>query len=131
MYSDSEDLIIFITFFSVFKYKILLFDFINKLMSYQQYMNEVLFNFFNYFIQIYFDDILIYSKIHRKHIDYIHSVLKKFWKAGLQADIQKCEFHIQKTKFLELIFITEKFEINSEKIKAIKNWLTLNNLKLI
>ena len=94
-------------------------------------MNEVLFNFFNYFIQVYFNDILIYNRIHKKHVNYIHSVLRKFWKADLQTNIQKCKFYIQKTKFLKLIFIIKEFKINLEKIKAIKNWLTLNNFKLI
>ena len=77
MHSDSEDLIIFITFFSIFKYKVLFFNFINELMFYQQYINKVLFNFLNHFIQVYFNDILIYSKTHKKHVNYIYSVLKR------------------------------------------------------
>ena len=131
MYSDSENLIIFIISFDVFKYKVLFFSLINELMFYQQYINEVLFNFLNCFIQVYFDNILIYSKIHRKHINHIHSVLSRLWKVGLQTDIQKYKFHIQKIKFLKLILIIEKFEVNLEKIKTIKNWSILNNLKLI
>ena len=77
MHSDNENLIIFITFFNIFKYKVLFFNFINKSVLYQQYINEVLFNFFNYFIQIYFNDILIYNKIYKKYVNYIHSVLRK------------------------------------------------------
>ena len=77
MHSDSKNLTTFITSLSTFKYKVLPFDFINEPASYQQYMNEVLFNFLNHFVQIYFDDILIYSKIHKEYIDYIYSVLKR------------------------------------------------------
>ena len=130
MHSDSKDFIIFITFFDVFKYKVLPFSLINESVSYQQYINEVLFDFFNYFVQIYLDNILIYSKTYREHVNYICSVLGKLQKAGLQTDIQKCEFYVQKTKFLKLILTTEELEMNSEKIKVIKNWLTSNNLKL-
>ena len=129
MHSDSEDLITFITFFSTFKYKVLPFGLINGPAFYQQYMNEVLFNFFNHFVQVYFNDILIYSRTHRKHINHVHSVLRRLQEAGLQADIWKCKFHVQKTKFLKLILTTEKLEVNSEKIEAIKNWPTSNNLK--
>ena len=50
MHLNSENLIIFIISFNAFKYKILSFNLINKLIFYQQYMNEVLFNFLNYFI---------------------------------------------------------------------------------
>ena len=130
MHSDSEDLTIFITSLDTFKYKILPFGLINEPVFYQQYMNEILFNFLNYFVQVYFDDILIYSRICREHVNHIHSVLGRLWEAGLQADIQKCKFHVQKTKFLKLILTTEELEINLKKIKAIRNWSIPNNLKL-
>ena len=130
MHLNSEDLIIFIISFDAFKYKVLFFDLINELAFYQQYMNEVLFDFLNCFIQVYLNDILIYSKTHRKHVDYVCLVLSRLWEAGLQIDIWKYKFHIQKTKFLKLILTTEEFEMNSKKIKAIKNWSMLNNLKL-
>ena len=94
MHSNNENLTIFITFFGAFKYKVLPFGFINELVSYQQYMNEILNNFFNCFVQVYFNDILIYSKTCRKYVNYICSVLGRLWEAGLQADIQKCKFHI-------------------------------------
>ena len=77
MHLNSEDLTTFIIFFSAFKYKVLPFNFINELAFYQQYMNEILFNFLNYFVQIYFDDILIYSKICREHVNHICSVLSR------------------------------------------------------
>ena len=131
MHSNSEDLTIFITSLSTFKYKVLSFNLTNGPVSYQQYMNEVLFDFLNHFIQVYFDDILIYSKTHREHVNHVHSVLRRLQETGLQADIQKCKFHVQKTKFLELILTTEGLKMNPEKIKAIKNWPTSNNLKLI
>ena len=50
MHSDNKNLIIFIIFFNIFKYKVLLFNLINKLAFYQQYINEILFNFFNHFV---------------------------------------------------------------------------------
>ena len=121
MHSDSKNLTTFIISLSTFKYKVLLFGLINESASYQQYMNEILFNFLNYFIQVYLDDILIYSKTHREYVDHIHSVLNRLQEADLQADIQKCKFHIQKTKFLKLILTIKEFEVNLKKIKAIKN----------
>ena len=129
MHSNSKDLTTFIISLSAFKYKVLPFSLTNGLVFYQQYINEVLFNFFNHFIQVYLDDILIYSKTHKEHVDHVHSVLGRLWEAGLQANIQKCKFHIQKTKFLKLILTTEELEMNSEKIKVIKNWSTLNSFK--
>ena len=77
MHSDSKNFIIFITSLSAFKYKVLFFDFINESASYQQYINKVLFNFFNHFIQVYFDDILIYSKTYKKHVNHVYLILSR------------------------------------------------------
>ena len=49
MHLNSENLIIFITFMRVYKYYILSFDFTNEPRSYQHYMNNVLFEYFNDF----------------------------------------------------------------------------------
>ena len=67
MHSDSEDLTIFIIFFDSYKYHVMLFKLINESVFYQHYMNDVLFKYLPQFCQIYLDDIIIYSKILKKH----------------------------------------------------------------
>ncbi len=62
MHSDSENYTTFIIALKAYKSKNLLFKLINDLISFQQYMNDVLWNFLNDFCQVYLDDILIYSK---------------------------------------------------------------------
>jgi len=67
MHSDNEDLTIFIIFFDSYKYHVMLFKLINESTFYQHYMNDVLFEYLHQFCQIYLDDIIIYSKILKKH----------------------------------------------------------------
>ncbi len=67
MHSDSENLTIFIIFFNSYKYHVMLFELINESTFYQHYMNDVLFEYLHQFCQIYLDDIIIYSKILKKH----------------------------------------------------------------
>ncbi len=62
MHSDSENYTIFIIALKVYKSKMLSFELINDSVSFQQYMNDVLWNFLNDFCQVYLNDILIYSK---------------------------------------------------------------------
>ncbi len=62
MHSDSENYTIFIIALKVYKSKMLFFELINDSVSFQQYMNDILWNFLNDFCQVYLDDILIYSK---------------------------------------------------------------------
>ncbi len=44
MSSESEDLTTFVTFFDIYKYKVMLFELINEFAFFQHYINNVLFN---------------------------------------------------------------------------------------
>ncbi len=94
MHSDSEDLTIFITFFDSYKYHVMLFKLINELTFYQHYMNDVLFKYLHQFCQIYLDDIIIYSKILKKHKRHVRLILNRLREADLQMNINKCKFHV-------------------------------------
>ncbi len=71
MHSDNENLIIFITFFDSYKYHVVLFELINELTFYQHYINDMLFEYLHQFCQIYLNDIIIYSKILKKHKQHV------------------------------------------------------------
>ncbi len=128
MHSDSEDLTIFIIFFDLYKYHVMLFKLINESTFYQHYMNDVLFEYLYQFCQIYLDNIIIYSKILKKHKRHVRLILNRLREADLQIDINKCEFHVQKIIFLELLMSIERLKMNSRKIQAVVDWSTLNNL---
>ncbi len=128
MHSGSEDLTIFITFFDSYKYHVMLFELINESMFYQHYMNDVLFEYLHQFCQIYLNDIIIYSKILKKHKQHVWLILNKLREADLQIDINKCEFHVQKIIFLELLMSIERLKMNLRKMQAVVDWSTLNNL---
>jgi len=108
MSSESENLTTFITFFNVYKYKVMFFELINELAFFQHYINDVLFNSLHKFCQTYLNDILIYSKILKEHRTHVKEVLNKLHEVDLQINIDKYEFKIQKILFLKLlIFIND------------------------
>ncbi len=131
MHFDSENYIIFITALEAYKYKVLSFELINRLIFFQQYMNDVLWDFLNDFCQVYLDDILIYSKTRKKHRDHVKLVLSRLRKAELQMNIRKCEFDVEETVFLEVIVSEQDLCMNSSKMIIIVNWTTSTNLKEI
>ena len=131
MHSDNEDLIIFIIFFDSYKYHVMLFELTNESMFYQHYMNDVLFEYLHQFCQIYLDDIIIYSKILKKHKRHVWLILHKLQEIDLQIDINKCKFHVQKIIFLELLIFIERLKMNSWKIQMIVEWFTFINLTQI
>ena len=129
MHSNSENLIIFVTFMKIYKYHVLSFDFTNESASYQHYMNDVLFEYFNDFAQAYFDDVFIYNKTRKKHIKHVRKILKKLIDVDLQMNIKKCEFYVQKINFLNVLLFIEGIRIHFLKIQMILAWATSTCLK--
>ncbi len=122
MSSESEDLTTFVTFFDIYKYKVMLFELINESAFFQHYINDVLFNCLHKFCQTYLNDILIYSKTLKEHRTHVTKVLEKLREVNLQININKCKFKIQKILFLELLIFINDLQINSWKVNVIWNW---------
>jgi len=131
MHLDSENYITFITALEAYKYKMLSFELTNESIFFQQYMNDILWDFLNDFCQVYLDDILIYSKTRKKHRDHVKLVLSRLREAELQIDIRKCEFNVEETVFLEVIVSELDLRMNFSKVTVIVSWITSINLKEI
>jgi len=131
MHLDSENYITFITALEAYKYKMLSFKLTNESIFFQQYMNDVLWNFLNDFCQVYLDDILIYSKTRKKHKDHVKLVLSQLREAELQMNIRKCKFNVEETVFLELIISELNHRMNFNKVIVIVSWIISINLKKI
>ena len=129
MHPDSEDYTTFITALGAYKYRVLPFGLTNGPSSFQQYINDALWEFLNDFCQAYLDDILIYSRTKREHTRHVRLVLDKLREAGLQVDIKKCEFDVEETVFLGVIVSGSGLRMDPEKVKVIVNWTTPTNLK--
>ncbi len=128
MSSESENLTTFVTFFNVYKYRVMFFELINELTFFQHYINDVLFDCLHKFCQTYLNDILIYSKILKEHRTHVKEVLDKLREVDLQIDIDKCEFKIQKISFLKLLIFINDLRMNSWKVDVIQSWKVLQSL---
>ena len=111
--------------YSLFKYLIMLFKLYEASSSFQSYINDILWDCLNIFVTVYIDDILIYSKNRKDHQIHVQTVLTKLQNAGLQLDIDKCEFNVKEVKYLSLIIAKEEIWMNSAKVTAIANWESL------
>ncbi len=109
------------------------FKLVNALSTFQRYINWVLQNFLNEFCSAYVNDILIFTdKSLHQHWDHVQRVLLWLWEAGLQIDIDKCEFEVKSTKYLKFILKVEKsIQMNSQKIEAIMNWQVFRSVKRV
>jgi len=121
MSSESENLTTFVTFFNIYKYRVMLFELINESAFFQHYINDVLFECLHKFCQTYLNDILIYSKTLKEHRTHMKEVLDKLREVDLQIDIDKYEFKIQKISFLELLIFINDLRMNFQKVDVIRN----------
>ena len=119
----------FRTCYESYKCKVLPFDLTNRPATYQQYINNILFNYLDDFCTAYLDNILIYLDNELNHDAHVHKVLQRLQDADLQADIKKCEFSVKRTKYLDFIISTDGIEVNPEKISAVKSWQSPKTVK--
>jgi len=67
---------------------------------FQRFIQDVLDDTIGVFIQVYLDDIIIYSVSLKEHINHGRTVLKLLIDNGLYANLEKCDFHVKETTFL-------------------------------
>src|SRR5436190_689336 len=95
------------------------FELTNTSAMFQKLINHVLYDYLNEFVIVYLNDILIYFK------------KKKNQEKNFYLKLKKYKFHKQQVEYLEHIITTKKLEMNSEKIKAVIEFLTSECVKNI
>jgi hypothetical protein len=119
---EYEDLTTFRTRYGTYKYRVVPFGLTNAPACFQRFVNGVFFDYLDKFMTAYIDDLLIYSRTLKEHKQHVRMVLERLRSAGLQASIRKCEFAVQRTKYLGFIITTEGIEVDPEKVAVIANW---------
>ena len=118
-----EHLTAFTTRFGLFEWLVTPFGLAGAPSTFQRYINQVLEPFMD-FASAYVDDTLIFTDGSlREHQEHVRQVLEALQVAGLQLDIEKCEFAVQSTKYLGFIIDAGKgYRMDPEKVQAILNW---------
>ncbi|GKC90537.1 putative reverse transcriptase domain-containing protein [Tanacetum coccineum] len=75
-----------------------------------------------FFVIVFIDDILIYSKSKKEHEGHLKLILNLLKKEELYAKFSKCEFWLSKVQFLGHVIDSEGIHVDPAKIEAIKDW---------
>ena len=59
---------------------------------FMEYMNRIFHTYFDWFVVVFIDDILIYSKSEEEHEEHLRVVLQVLKEKKLYAKLSKCEF---------------------------------------
>ena len=103
-----------------YEFLVMPFGLCNALATFITLMNSIFHHESEDFVVVYIDNILIFSKLRRKHAKHLEAVLKKLKENKLYVTLKKSEFELQEIKFLKHILNQEGIMPDSRKIKVIK-----------
>ena len=85
-------------------------------------MNKVLQPFFDRFVVVYLDDIVIYSQSLEKHVEYLRQVFRVLRENQLYIKKEKCSFAQREIPFLGHIMGGGQIRMDGSKVRAIDEW---------
>ncbi len=119
----------FIILWGLFEWNVMPFRLCNASIIFQCLINYILRKYFEDFVLIYLDDIIIYLKIWKEYLNHLQIVFKALKKTDLMIKIKKCNFTKKKLKFFKHIISREEIRTDPEKIKKMVNMRSSKNLK--
>eukprot|EP00253_Pinus_taeda_P008066 PITA_08066 len=112
-----------------YEFLVMPFGLTNAPSTFQGLMNSIFKPFHRKFLLIFFDDILIYSKSWKDHVEHVDKVLQLLEEKQLYAKRSKCFFGVQEVEYLGHIVSPEGVKVDPSKIKAIKEWKIPTSIK--
>jgi hypothetical protein len=85
-------------------------------------MNSVFMPELDKFVVVFIDDILIYSKTKKEHVEHLRIVLTRLRDHQLYANFSKCEFWLDKVHFLGHVLSAEGVAVDPGKVEDVLNW---------
>ena len=83
-------------------------------------MHYVLRPYIGVFVVVYFDDILVFSKTMKEHLNHARAVLQTLHKERLYANMKKCTFGVDKLVFLGFIVSSKGAMLMNLKLRQLK-----------
>ena len=85
-------------------------------------MNDVRFDSMDSFVEVYLDNIVIYSPTLEDHLVHLEKVFDKLRHNQLYVNKEKCEFAQTEIKFLGHLISMSQIRMDSAKVAAIREW---------
>lgn len=105
------------------------FDLCNAPYTFIRLMHHVLKPFNGTCVAVYFDDILVCSKIYEVHLEHLYVVLETLRKHKLFLNLKKFEFMTTILLFLGYIISPKGIFVDTKKINAIQSWPTPRSIQ--
>ncbi|CAI7801781.1 unnamed protein product, partial [Closterium sp. NIES-53] len=119
----------FRTRYGSYEYLVMSFGLCNAPAMFQAEMNHILRPLLDECVVVYLDDILIYSKNMKEHVEHLRKVFEILRKNKFYVKLSKSDFALKKVQFLGHMVSVEGVHVDPRKIKAVKKWKVSENVK--
>jgi hypothetical protein len=112
----------FKTRFGHYKFTILPFGLTNAPGVFMSLMNGVFRKYLDKFVQVFIDDILIYSRMTEEHDEHLRLVLQCLREHKLYGKLYKCSFYQSRIQYLGNVISGKGIVVDLAKVEAIMEW---------
>jgi hypothetical protein len=131
MKEEDKEKTAFICSQGLYEFNVMPFGLKNAPAIFQRTMNKVFKEYLDKFMNVYIDDIIIYSKNWNEHLQHIKIVLEELRKVNMMLKLKKCEWAKKNVEYLGYIVGTDGLKPDNKKIEKIKNLKPPKNIKQI
>ncbi|XP_042950090.1 uncharacterized protein LOC122282205 [Carya illinoinensis] len=114
-----------------YEFLVMLFGLTNAPSTFLSLMNEVFRPFLRKFILVFFDDILVYNKSEREHVNHLRVTLETLKQHQLFAKKSKCCFGCKEVAYLGHVISATGVKADPDKLKAMVEWPLPKSLKAL
>ena len=101
-----------------FEFIVMTFGLTNAPTAFMDLMHRVFQPYLDWFVMVFVDDILIYSKSEKEHEDHLKVVLQALRNHQLYAKFSKCEFWLIEVRFLGHVVSALGISADSKKVEV-------------
>jgi hypothetical protein len=112
----------FTTRYGLFEYLVMSFGLTNAPAHFTYLMNSVFMSELDKFVVVFIEDILIYSKNEKEHVQHLRIVLTRLREHQLYAKFSKCAFWLEEIQFLGHVLSAKGIVVDPSKVKDILEW---------
>jgi len=123
---ESREKTAFTTQQGLFEFKVMPFGLTNAPAVFQRLMQKVLSGLNPDegpdFVEVYIDDVLIFSRTMQDHLNHLRQVLERLRRAGLKLKPSKCHFIRQSVEYLGHVITPQGLKANPKQVSAVRDF---------
>lgn len=105
-----------------YEWLVMPFGLVNAPSTFQRMMTHILREFIDDFVQVYLDNILIYSKTEADHLCHLEQVLSVLKREELRCSGHKCLFGLEEIQYVGHLVSQNHIRPMPDKLKAVDDW---------